>query len=292
MSNELIYQKLTKQLFINLVIRKLSFVSLNIKTIEIDTFTEECCGSTLESLDLSDNKLNRLDRKVFQNLKRLEILNLAKNRLQFSDKYFEFNPNLKKMNFSSNDLQYLPPNLFYNLNEVEEIDFSNNHLSAIHSCIFSQLQLKEITRKYHTTKIKLNKNPIECDCDVFYLSRFANFKLNLTCHTPKVYANRTLASLYREDPSERCNYPRMSESCHPIRLHFKLELHWIVVIALVIALLLAILMFCCCRAARQYAEIESLKERANQLEKKNTRKTKQFFHSNSTDIDTQRLIVS
>jgi Leucine-rich repeat (LRR) protein len=256
-------------MFRNFKLSSLSIRGLDIKRIDYDTFHTKCCANTLETLDLSNNKLMRLDSSLLLNLKRLVKIDFSNNNLQFSDKNFEFNKNLKVINLSNNKLQYLPSRIFYNLNELELIDLSDNHLTSIDSCTFNNIQTNPIKRQFAPTQLSLTNNPIDCNCDIFYLNRYLNIKVNATCNKPREYFGRQYSQLKQEDPSLRCQYVRMAKQCS-----VKDNLVEIIVIILLacLAFLFCSISICCfCKNA---ADQEKFKKFKNDFEDK--QKPKRF----------------
>jgi Leucine-rich repeat (LRR) protein len=131
------------------------------------------------------------------------VLNLSGNKLTFGERNFEANTLLTKIDLSNNDVQFLSPNVFDGLHRLESINLENNHLTKIDACTFSETQLSPISAKYSPLKINLQGNPIECDCNVFYLNRHLNQQLNLTCSKPDYYKDKKFDDLKREDPAKR-----------------------------------------------------------------------------------------
>ena len=86
---------------------------------------------------------------------------------------FKSNEFLSVIDLSNNDIQYLPSNAFNKLNLVKRIDLSNNDIQEIDACSLDNVQSRIITSQYSPALIQLKSNPIKCDCDLFYLHRFA-----------------------------------------------------------------------------------------------------------------------
>jgi len=226
-----------KKYFKNVKISSLSIRGLGIEQIDYDTFHSNCCGNTLGSLDFSNNRLTRLDSNLLLNLKRLVKINLSNNNLQFSEENFEFNKNLQIINLSKNNLQYLPANVFYNLNELDLIDLSDNHLTNLKSCTFYNIQTNPITRMHASTKLLLANNPIECNCDLFFLSKYLNININATCNKPREYFGKRFSQLKEEDPSIRCQYQNMAKKCILVKENL---------VETLVIVLLALLSICYC----------------------------------------------
>lgn len=265
MPNETVYTIVDKNMFRNFRVKSISLKGLGITKIDYDTFNERCCSNTLETLDLSGNKLARLDSTLLSNLKRLERIDLSNNQLQFGDRNFEFNKNLRIIDLSNNHLQYLPARLFYNLHELEFVDLSNNYLTTIDSCTFNKIQTSVISRQYSPTSVYLSNNPINCNCDLFYLNRYLNLNINLTCSQPDEYANRKFIDLKLEDPSSRCQYTRMEKECN--KSNNIIEIVVIIVLACLAGIFLCISICCLCKNMSESTSVQKLKDELEQIKK-------------------------
>lgn len=251
------YKIVSRNVFKNFKIKSLTLRGLNLENIDSNAFGKEEF-SYLDSLDLSLNKLERLDSHALSNLQSLEKLVLANNKLAFDEHNFQHNPIIKYLDLSNNKLQYLTPNLFSNLKRLETIDLSNNNINTIQSCTFDRIQVSPISRKYSPTLIKLNGNPILCDCNLFYLSRHLNYRLNLTCAKPKYYEGIDFDQLRNEDPSVLCKYEYIQQSCEMNTIS-KREITLIVVLSSVAVFFLLCACCCCCKSMSKSSKIELLK---------------------------------
>ena len=211
--------EINANLFKNYRIRNLTFHDLEIKAIQPGAF-KSCCEKTLEYLDLSKNKLKRIDFGVLENLKALDYLNLGLNpELKLASENFKQNIHLRFVGLSSNNLGYLPEKLFSNLEMLEKIDLSNNSLKNLDACtfypIYSMQNMNTKNKAGPLAIVNALENNIECNCDVFFLERSANIKLNLTCSgEPEYYNGKRLSDLSREDPSEvDCFYKPIQFNC-------------------------------------------------------------------------------
>ncbi|KAH8242449.1 hypothetical protein KR032_006746 [Drosophila birchii] len=98
------------------------------------------CGSTLQSLDLSANKMVSLPTAMLSALGRLTHLNMAKNSMSFlADRAFEGLLSLKVVDLSANRLSSLPPELFAETKQLQEIYLRNNSINVLAPGIFSDL---------------------------------------------------------------------------------------------------------------------------------------------------------
>lgn len=275
--NEKKYKKLSKGHFDQFKIKSLTMQNINLESIDEDAFDGVDFFKYLQSLDLSQNNLKRIDSHTLSNLKRLEYLNLANNKLTFGERNFENNHLLKCINISNNDLEFLSPNVFAGLSLLDEIDLSNNKIQTIEPCTFSNVQESPISRHYSPVLIYLAKNPITCDCGVFYLNRFRNYQLlNLTCARPKYYKDKTFTELSREDPEQRCNYEKMDEVCNPHKALSSRELAFIIAIAVLGSLLILITCCCCCNSISQTGKINKLDKMLKRARRNNPKNKKVY----------------
>ena len=141
------YKQVGKDLFKNFNIQKLVMKDLKLNSVDENAFSGKNLAVYLETLDLSNNNLKRLDIKTLSNLKRLEKLYLANNRIQLSEHNFKYNQDLNTIDLSNNDIQYIQSNVFSNVNEIKKLDLSSNSIKSINSCQFKNLQTNAIASK-------------------------------------------------------------------------------------------------------------------------------------------------
>jgi hypothetical protein len=277
------YKHLPKDLF-DFNVKSLSMQSLKLKTIDENAFANVGLSKYLQSLDLSDNELKRIDSHTLGNLKRLEHLNLAKNKLTFGERNFATNRLLKYINLANNELQFLSPNVFAGLHLLEEIDLSNNHIRTIDPCTFSNVQESPISSRFSPVEINLSGNEITCDCGVFYLNRFLNQNLNLTCARPEYYKNKTFSQLQREDPGHRCNFEKMDKACNPHEALSSRDLAFIIAIVVLASLLVLITCCCCCNSISQTGKINKLDKMLKRA-RRNNPKQKKVYGSDVANVE-------
>lgn len=135
-----------------------------------------------------------------------KYLNLSSNRLSLGEHNFEKNIHLRVLDVSNNDLQFLSPRVFAHLHELEWLGVARNNIRKIDACTFANVQMSPISAKYAPVYIDLKQNPIECDCQVFYLSRYLGYRVNLICDKPSYYNGKMLDALKREDPAYRYSH--------------------------------------------------------------------------------------
>ncbi|KAK7095463.1 toll-like receptor 3 isoform X1 [Littorina saxatilis] len=99
--------------------------------------------------------------RLFQNLDRLEALDLSRNNLQFADpEMLRAQTRLTKLDFSFNRFQTVPVNVD-NHGDLKMLDLSHNFLTTLTSS--EQSALDSLAGR-HTFSLKLVGNPLECAC--------------------------------------------------------------------------------------------------------------------------------
>lgn len=281
------YKIINAGLFSNMRLRSLSFQSLSIVKIEVGAFDSYCCERTLVSIDLSKNHIIRIDAEALKHLRRLERINLHSNFLALTDRNFEYMKNTQYIDLSNNNLQYLPKNLFGGLTELELVNLSDNNLQQIDACTFSDLQTSSLARSLFPAKIELSGNPMACNCDLFYLSRHRAYKVEANCVSPQFYAGKLLSSLVREDPSARCDYKNMQDTCTvPSNTGFIIA---VVILSVFTGLFLACCLICCCKYVSASERVESVNRELNHI-KFPPKKVDRSMYVDAKVADKQRLI--
>lgn len=88
--------------------------------------------SNLQVMDLSQNKLRHVPRRIFENADGLVDVKLANNRLEFlAGNTFNKLRDLQKLDLSNNIIRTFPTGLLSSLGKLEEIDLRNNSLKTI-----------------------------------------------------------------------------------------------------------------------------------------------------------------
>ncbi|XP_063535089.1 toll-like receptor 6 [Cydia strobilella] len=98
----------------------------------------------LQILDLSQNALTSkwVNKGTFKGLLRMVILNLSYNRLNKIDRYlFQDLYSLQKLNLDHNDINYIDEHAFEELRNLHSLTLSNNKLTHIHSHLFTDLHV-------------------------------------------------------------------------------------------------------------------------------------------------------
>ncbi len=275
-------------LFEKFKIRKLNFSDLEIKTVHAGAF-KNCCEQTLEYLDLSKNKLKRIDYQVLSNLKVLNKLNLNSNSdLQLSNENFKENMYLEYIGLASNNLEYLPEKIFKNLNHLQNIDLSNNSLKNLDACTFFPMYSDLKSKKVF---VNVTKNYVECNCDVFFLENAANIKLDLTCSgEPNYYNGKHIDELKKEDPNNNeCFYNDIKFNCkskyeNASNLLRNYEIFKILVIVFSCLLFISCLcsMCLCCHIRKVNKKVKEADGEFNSYQNNNNNK-KGYLLVNATD---------
>jgi Leucine-rich repeat (LRR) protein len=125
--------------------------SLKIANNLIQTIRSINSLANLEYLDLSQNRLIKIEANSFKSLKKLKYLNLSGNKLDLESvfnnaSYFKSQMLLEILDFSFNEIKYLDSNVtFQQLTSLKALNLSNNRLKFIEEYLFGYLrQLTEL----------------------------------------------------------------------------------------------------------------------------------------------------
>ena len=114
----------------------------------------------LEHLDLSKNRLIKIQETSFKGLKQLKNFNLSFNKLELNGiSYYKEQILLETLDLSFNEIKYLVSNLtFLNLDSLKRLNLSNNLLQSLNSFTFGHLiKLESLNLAYNDLKL-LNPN--------------------------------------------------------------------------------------------------------------------------------------
>ncbi|KAK7097190.1 toll-like receptor 3 [Littorina saxatilis] len=115
----------------------------------------------LSNLGISPDFFLSRGWRLFQNLDRLETLDLSRNNLRFADpEMLRAQTRLNKLDFSYNRFQTVPVNVENNC-DLKVLDLSHNFLTTLTSS--EQSALDSLAGR-HTFSLKLLGNPLECAC--------------------------------------------------------------------------------------------------------------------------------
>jgi Leucine-rich repeat (LRR) protein len=125
----------------------------------------------LTELVLSGNDISFFPEGVFDDLTRLETLDLRQNKAQLPADIFAKLTHLKRLDLSSNDIKGFDQGVFGSLSNLRSLDISNNLLKSLPKGLFEGLEVLEI--------LCLDDNPIGViDPQVFFpLLRLRNLHL-------------------------------------------------------------------------------------------------------------------
>ncbi|KOB65276.1 Leucine-rich transmembrane protein [Operophtera brumata] len=113
----------------------------------------------LINLNLSGNQIEAIDGEAFFTLGSLETLDLSNNKLTKFDElfHFQFHPNkLSKLSLAYNEIKQIPKDAFEELTFLTELDLSNNYISDLTAEPFCNLTNLETLRLNHNKIKNLN----------------------------------------------------------------------------------------------------------------------------------------
>jgi Leucine-rich repeat (LRR) protein len=157
-------QSLNKGIFNSLLqLKNLSLSRNEIKSIEHDSFLTEPFVSNILRLYLSENKLTKIQQRIFNGLFKMQILYLDKNEIEsieansFMTEPFE--SNILELYLSGNKLTTVKQGAFNGLFKLQILHLDKNEIVEIEKNSFANLnQLNEL--KIVSNKIKILKNEI------------------------------------------------------------------------------------------------------------------------------------
>ncbi len=96
-----------------------------ISTVKNDLFSQDC--EQIEYLDLSDNKIEKIESLAFQHLWKLKSIDLSGNLIKsLADQIFFYNYKLRVILFLDGFVEMITPRFFENLKKLEMIEFERN----------------------------------------------------------------------------------------------------------------------------------------------------------------------
>ncbi|XP_075158040.1 kekkon 6 [Haematobia irritans] len=142
----------------------------------------------LVEIDLSDNKIEMLDKDTFMGNDRLRILYLNGNPLKKLVAYqFPILPHLRTLDLHDCLISYIDPMALANLNMLEFLYLKNNLLESLSEYVFQHMpNLKTLV---------MDENPWQCNCKLRkFRSWYVNSRLNsvsLLCKGPPQHKDHT-----------------------------------------------------------------------------------------------------
>eukprot|EP00111_Clytia_hemisphaerica_P004685 TCONS_00013463-protein len=211
-------QRIADDAFLHL--NKLKYLNLgknNLKSISIKVFEHL---PSLEELYLNDNQLEGLpselynvlpnlrklhlqnnnlkDNKFIANLKKLEYLDLSKNKLkEIRARMFQNSPNLRSVRLEENQIEAIETDSFKTLSQLTEVLLNDNEIYTLDKKLFAnKSQLKKVT---------LHGNPLRCDCNLHWIynvlmsaPKMFDHKEEMRCHSPSTLVGKPIVELYED----------------------------------------------------------------------------------------------
>lgn len=142
----------------------------------------------LVEIDLSDNRIEMLDKDTFMGNDRLRILYLNGNPLKKLVAYqFPILPHLRTLDLHDCLISYIDPMALANLSMLEFLYFKNNLLESLSEYVFQHMS--------NLKTLVLDENPWQCNCKLRkFRTWFVNSKLNsenLLCKGPPQHKEKT-----------------------------------------------------------------------------------------------------
>lgn len=155
--------------------------TLDLSFNKISKIDKHAFSDNLILLNLKKNELTNLQDETFSNLNSLEMLILSKNKLQYLNKNtFKGLSNLSKLDLSKNQIETIEPDTFSNLNEIMFLYLKYNRLSTLSADIFlkdminlTDLELEQnnltalseslFQRMPNLEEISIGGNPWDCE---------------------------------------------------------------------------------------------------------------------------------
>lgn len=204
-------------------LKKLYLDNNRIKYIKEYTFTGM---SKLEMISISSNELEFVDSLSFFNLTSLWSLNLAVNKIsELKAGTFEsFRENSDiKLNFSSNQIESIPFGLI-EFEDINFVDMSENEIRSVDLKAFQNIYnlVNSINLEHNVLEtiplfqslaegeIKLNGNPLVCDCKLAGRMRQFQVKFEGICQHPSNLMGRDVATITLE---QSCTYCDIFKPC-------------------------------------------------------------------------------
>ncbi|XP_037938358.1 uncharacterized protein LOC119671698 [Teleopsis dalmanni] len=141
----------------------------------------------LVEIDLSDNKIEMIDKDTFMGNDRLRILYLNGNPLKKLVAYqFPILPHLRTLDLHNCLISYIDPMALANLNLLEFLYLKNNLLESLSEYVFQHMN--------NLKTLVMDENPWQCNCKLRkFRSWYVKSKLNsisLICKGPPAYKDK------------------------------------------------------------------------------------------------------
>ena len=66
---------------------------------------------------------------------------------------------------------------------MKSLNLSKNNIATVDACSLSSIQQSSLMRQLQPARIQLSDNPLDCDCDLFFLSRHMAYQVGPTTTT-------------------------------------------------------------------------------------------------------------
>ncbi|XP_032689997.1 protein toll isoform X2 [Odontomachus brunneus] len=116
-----------------LIFRSFKNLSFELTKYHLDGF------DNLKQLILSNNMIFHLDRDLLIHLPNLTELNLMENNINLPAEFFDYTPELERLELSGNNLQSIEPGTFDNLKKLKLLNLWKNNLTEFRAGIFDKL---------------------------------------------------------------------------------------------------------------------------------------------------------
>ncbi|XP_013778355.2 adhesion G protein-coupled receptor A3-like isoform X2 [Limulus polyphemus] len=153
--------------------------------------------------NLKGNDISQVQEEAFAAFHNLKKLVLKKNQIRvIEDGAFENLTSLESLDLSDNKIGTITPGMFRGLSSLQRLELGGNAISRIPEGSFKELPSLRI--------IGLEKNPLICDCQLWWLVAWAvldknRITLKSTCKIPHEFENTQLVEMKKHDM--HCNWP-------------------------------------------------------------------------------------
>lgn len=139
---------------------QLEYFSMNhnrIKKLEKKNFVQL---KKLQLLSLTNNEINSIDLEAFVGLDKLQFLSLAHNQVKTIHTEYASVPNILQLDFSHNQIEHVQENAFKNCTKIGEIQLSYNNLKTLPDNFF----LRSVLQRIYLTNNQLERADFLKDC--------------------------------------------------------------------------------------------------------------------------------
>ncbi|PRD36761.1 UNVERIFIED_CONTAM: Tl [Trichonephila clavipes] len=143
----------------------------------------------VKTLSLTEDNIDVLPKGYFSNVQNLDSLDLSQNKIELiTDFSFGNLSNLKKLNLSFNEINVISKNAFAGLSNLNQIYITNNQLESIDEDVFnSNVQLKTVDLSFNQVKVL----PQMILHNLVNLEEFICTRCNLTEISSDLFVNST-----------------------------------------------------------------------------------------------------